>query len=69
MLKKVKAVFCNKKQSPAVSSDLVVLFDVKCILKETKESLTRSNFYVGGTLVLPLSLVMPDQIESACIQI
>lgn len=51
-----------------MSSDLVVLFDVKRILKETKESLARSNFYVDGTLVLPLSLVVPDQIESACIK-
>ena len=67
-MKKVKAVYCNKKWSPAVSSDLGFLFDVRCILKEAKESLARSNFYVDGTLVLPLSLVMPDQIESVCIQ-
>lgn len=40
-----RTVFC-KKRSLAVSSDLAVLFDVTCIVKETEENLAKSNFYV-----------------------
>lgn len=53
----------------SLSSDLAVPFDVTCIVKETKENLAESNFYVDWTLVLPLSFLLSDQNESVYIQI